>query len=151
MPKQADIHAAGISLPPEVMLVGSTPTIALSNMAEVVSRSSTRANLASVSHASKHLLSTSRKVPGGCVSKALLERLGVAKVIGICRTNVAVSLPRGGAMRAILSMIGVRPLLLCLAGARQLRSCDRCQDLLAHPFPCYPVAFTQSCTHGLQN
>ena len=36
-------------------------------------------------------------------------------------------------MRAILSMIGVRALLLCLAGTRQLRSCDRCQDLLAHP------------------
>ena len=47
------------------MFVGSTATKALSNMAEVVSRSSTRANLASVSHASKHLLSTSRKVHRG--------------------------------------------------------------------------------------
>ena len=65
--------------------------------------------------------------------RAEAVRQGVAKVIGICRTNVAVSLPRDGAMRAILSMIGVRSLLLCLAGARQLRSCDRCQALLAHP------------------
>ena len=30
-------------------------------------------------------------------------------------------------------MIGDRSLLLCLAGARQRRSCDRRQDLLAHP------------------
>ena len=31
------------------------------------------------------------------------------------------------------SRIGGRSLLLCLAGAKQLRSCDRRQDLLAHP------------------
>ena len=31
------------------------------------------------------------------------------------------------------SMIGSHSLFLCLAGARQLRSCDRRQDLLAHP------------------
>ena len=38
-------------------------------------------------------------------------------------------------MRAILSMIGVRSLLLCLAGARSAAadSWDRCQALLAHP------------------
>ena len=35
-------------------------------------------------------------------------------------------------MRAILSMIEIRSLSLCLAGARQLRSCDRCQEVLPH-------------------
>ena len=38
-------------------------------------------------------------------------------------------------MTAILSMIGVRSLLLCLVGARSAAadSYDRCQILLAHP------------------
>ena len=38
-------------------------------------------------------------------------------------------------------MIGSHPLFLCLAGAKQLRSCDQRQDLLAHPKNRGPQSF----------